>query len=137
MYSDGSFDGVKEAVRKMHAGREGELSAIRFWAALFAKPQEAGAESLIALGEGRVKEDRAYLEDCRASATDEAATVLCFYRSGLLHADMEISDGLGRPPKAASDPWAIDNFVRSWLQKFEKDKAMIECSRSFLAISIK
>jgi hypothetical protein len=137
IYSDGSFDGPKETVRRMHAARVGGFAAVQFWAALLDKPKEADAESFSALARARVKEDRIRLENCGTSTSAEEAELICSYWPGRLHDDMSISEILARPPKATSDPWAFENFVRAWKKKFENDVAMIEFSRSFPPISIR
>jgi hypothetical protein len=137
IYSDGSFDGPVEIVRRMQAAREGGFAAIQFWAALLAKPDQAGADSFSTLAKERVKEDRTHLQSCRTSATGEEAELICFYWSGRLHDDGSISGILARPvPPDNDSPWRFENFVRIWMQKYKNDVAMSELSRSFPPVSI-
>ncbi len=135
IYSDGSFDGPLEIVRKMHAAREGGLAAIQFWVALLAKPRETGAEPFSAVAETRLREDRAHLENCPTSVSEEE--LICSYWAGRLHDDASVSEILARPvPQDSASPWRFENYVQSWKRKYERDVAMADFSRSYPLVSI-
>lgn len=136
IYSDGSFDGPLQIVRRIHAAREGGLAAIQFWAELLAKPREAGAESFSAVAGTRLREDRTHLENCPTSASGR--DLICSYWAGRLHDDASVSEILARPvPQDSASPWRFENFIQTWKRKYEKDAAMADFSRSYPSGSIR
>jgi hypothetical protein len=136
IYSDGSFYGPVEIVRRMHAAREGGFAAVRLWASLIEQRPVPENVDLSALAERRVKEDGDRLANCRASKAGADTSLMCSYWSGRLHDDSEVSSFLAgihaaKAPGAASGPWRFEDFVRDCKNKMENEIAMIELSKSF------
>jgi hypothetical protein len=140
IYSDGSFDGPLEVVRRMHAAREGGLAAIRFWAGLIEHQQLSDDEALSAVSARRVQNDRTHLANCRSSGSEAIASLACSYWAGRLHVDRSVSSFVARATAAdapvVSSAQRLEDYVFEWQQKYENDVAMTELSKSFPPVGI-